>query len=67
MSFHRYAIGQPVRLISRFGLSLKTAEIFRITGTLPKQGDTLQYRIRNEEERHERVATEHCLELVEEK
>lgn len=66
MSFHRFAVGQSVRLISRLGLSLKTAENYRITGTLPKQGKEMQYRIRNEDERHERVATEDCLELIEE-
>lgn len=65
MSSHRFAIGQSVRLISRFDLSLKTTVIYRITGTMPEQGDSPQYRIRSDEERHERVASEDCLERVE--
>jgi hypothetical protein len=59
---HRFAVGQTVRLISNFGKFLKNAEIYRITGTLPPRGDSPQYRIRNDDERHERVTTEDSLE-----
>ena len=40
------------------------ADIYRITGTLPARGDSLQYRIRNDDERHERVTTQDSLEPV---
>jgi hypothetical protein len=65
MAVHRFAIGQPVRLKGGFGMSLKTAEVYRITGTLPARDNSPQYRIRNDDERHERVTTEDSLEKVE--
>jgi hypothetical protein len=40
------------------------AGIYRITGTLPPRGELPQYRIRNDSERHERVATQDNLEPV---
>lgn len=62
---HLFAIGQAVRLrggytvfTSRFG------DIYHVTGILPPSGNSLQYRIRNEREQHERVATEDSLEIV---
>lgn len=61
---HLFAVGQTVRLrggytvfTSRFG------DIYRVTGRLPPSGNSLQYRIRNEREQHERVATEDSLEI----
>ncbi len=61
---HRFHIGQTVRMRSRFGISPRAAELFRITATLPARDNSPQYRIRNDGERHERVATEDSLELV---
>lgn len=61
---HLFRVGQIVRLKSRLGASLKTAEFYRVTGTLPPRDNSLQYRIRNDDERHERVATEDSLEAV---
>ena len=61
---HLFAVGQAVRLRGGFGTFPKTAEIYRITGTLPPRGDSLQYRIRNDAERHERVTTQDSLEPV---
>lgn len=61
---HLYSIGQIVRLKSRVGVSSKTAEFFHVTGTLPARDNSLQYRIRNDDERHERVASEDNLEPV---
>ncbi len=61
---HRFAIGQIVRLTNRVGVWPKTDEVYRITATLPARDDALQYRIRSDNERHERVATEDNLELV---
>jgi hypothetical protein len=65
MADHRFAIGQPVRLKSRFPMATKTAGTYRITGTLPAKDNSPQYRIRNDGERHERVATEDSLEAIE--
>ena len=59
---HLFGIGQIVRMKSRFGVSPKTAEFYRVTGTLPPRDSSPQYRIRNDDERHERVATEDSLE-----
>lgn len=61
---HLFAIGQTVRLRSGFGTFTKTAEIYHITGTLPPRGNSPQYRIRNDDERHERVTTQDSLEPV---
>lgn len=62
---HLFTVGQSVQLrggytvfTSRFG------DIYRVTGKLPPSGNSLQYRIRNEREQHERVATEDSLEMV---
>jgi hypothetical protein len=65
MPAHRFAIGQSVRLRGRFGMPLDMAEVFRITATLPARDNSPQYRMRNDEERHERVTTEDNLEEVE--
>jgi hypothetical protein len=46
-------------------MPLDTAEVFRITATLPARDNSPQYRMRNDEERHERVTTEDNLEEVE--
>ena len=62
---HRFSVGQIVRLTNRIGVWPKSDEVYRITGTLPARDNSLQYRIRNDGERHERVATEDNLELVE--
>jgi hypothetical protein len=62
MSAHRFAIGETVRLKSRSGLSPSTPELFQITALMPLRGDTFQYRMRNDEERHERVAGEDDIE-----
>lgn len=62
---HMFAIGQSVQLKDGFRIfPSNSAETYRITATLPPRGDMLQYRIRNEDERHERVTTEDALEAV---
>jgi hypothetical protein len=48
-------------------MSLQAAEIYRITGKLPDKDNSPQYRIRNDDERHERVTTEDSLEDIEAK
>ncbi len=61
---HRFSVGQIVRLTSRVGVWPKTDDVYHITATLPARDDMLQYRIRSDNERHERVAAEDNLELV---
>ena len=61
---HLFAVGQSVKLKGGFARPALAADIYRITGTLPPRGDSLQYRIRNDDERHERVTTEDSLEPV---
>lgn len=59
---HLFAVGQAVRLRGNFGTFPKTSEVYHITGTLPPRGDSPQYRIRSDGERHERVTTQDSLE-----
>jgi hypothetical protein len=61
---HLFAVGAAVRLKGGYGSLLKSAEIYHVTATLPPRGNSLQYRIRNDEERYERVATQDDLEAV---
>ncbi|MCO5057364.1 MAG: hypothetical protein M9905_05705 [Rhizobiaceae bacterium] len=61
---HLFAIGQSVKLKRRVARSGFAADIYRITGMLPARDGSLQYRIRNDDERHERVTTEDSLEPV---
>jgi len=44
--------------------AVKPSEIFQITATLPPIDNSPQYRIRNDDEKHERVTTQDKLELV---
>lgn len=59
---HLFTVGQAVRLRGSFGTFPKTSEAYRITGMLPPREDSPQYRIRNDDERHERVTTQDNLE-----
>lgn len=62
---HLFEVGQAVRLTGGYWVSVaETSGIYHITATLPPRGNSPQYRIRNEEERHERVTTQDSLELV---
>ena len=64
MHEHRFSVGQPVRLPNRLGM-LKTDElVFTVTGKMPAKDRSPQYRIRSDEERHERVVTEDMLQAV---
>ncbi len=58
---HLYKVGQAVRLKSGFW---PTGDTYLITATLPPRGDSPQYRIRNEEERFERVTTQDNIEDI---
>jgi hypothetical protein len=61
---HLFTTGQTVRLKGGFGLQSQSAHTYRITGTLPPKGDSQQYRMRNDAENYERVATQDSLEPV---
>jgi hypothetical protein len=63
-AMHLFTVGQVVRLKGGFGRPSLPADIYHITGTLPPRGDSPQYRIRNDGERHERVTTQDSLEPV---
>jgi hypothetical protein len=54
MSGHKFKIGQLVNYFGRGG----AIGVFQITQRLPQEGDTFQYRIRGNNEPHERVAQE---------
>ena len=56
---HLFKVGQAVRLK---GGVWRSGDIYRVTATLPPVGDSPQYRIRNDGERFERVATQDNLE-----
>jgi hypothetical protein len=55
---HRFAVGQQVRMRSGGGAMMKTSAIFQILATLPPLGHSFQYRIRDAEEKYERITTE---------
>ncbi len=61
---HQFAIGQAVRMRGGLGGSTLSSDIYHVTATLPPRGDSLQYRIRNDDERHERVITQESIEPV---
>ena len=60
---HLFTTGQTVRLKGGFGQS-QSAHTYRITATIPPKGDSQQYRMRNDAENYERVATQDSLEAV---
>lgn len=63
-STHLFKVGDSVRLKDGFGRPALPTDIYRITGTLPPRGNSPQYRIRNDDERHERVITQDSLEPI---
>lgn len=61
----RFSIGQSVRLLSGYGNpAQKLDDVYRITGLMPALGASFQYRLRQDSEAFERVATEDSLDLV---
>lgn len=58
---HLFSTGQSVRLKNAV---LLAGAVYRITASLPPSGASPQYRIRNENETFERMASEADLELV---
>lgn len=63
-SIHLFSVGQTVRLKGGFRQPAVFAGTYRITALLPATGDLPQYRIRNDDERHERVTTQNNLEAI---
>lgn len=61
---HTWSIGQMVRLSDGLGRPVPPGALYRITGTLPANGGAPQYRIRNNDERYERVAAQDSLQLA---
>lgn len=64
MRSHKFQIGQPVILRSLF-LKRDASDAFRIVGQLPERGGTPQYRIRTQDEPHDRVVNEDQLAAAE--
>jgi hypothetical protein len=58
---HLFTVGQAVRLKNGFS---RSGDIYLITAKLPPSGDLPQYRLRNDNEKFERMATESELEAV---
>jgi hypothetical protein len=60
MSDHKFKIGQAVSSLGREMAS----GTYKVVQLLPSEGDDFQYRIRNPNEPHERVAKERDLERI---
>jgi hypothetical protein len=65
MTRHIYSVGQQVSFGERVVTYLKRTGVFTITKLLPPRGGYLQYRSKNAGEVHERVASEHELQVAE--
>jgi len=65
MAKNIFTKGQQVSLQSRVGLSPRTPVEFTVLMRLPDNSGKPQYRIRNEEQGHERVEQGSNLELIE--
>lgn len=63
-SAHLFVVGQAVRMKGGIGSTTLPSDIYHITATLPPRGTSPQYRIRNDEERYERVTTQDSIEPV---
>ncbi len=63
---HAFAVGQNVRLRGGFKQPALFAGIYRVIALLPPTDNLPQYRIRNDDERHERVTTQNNLEAIRE-
>jgi hypothetical protein len=61
---HLYAVGQTVRLKGGFAQRAQAPGVYHITRMLPSEGECPQYRVRNDHENHERLASQDELEAV---
>ena len=57
MSGHKYKVGQLVDYLDRE----RASGVYQITQLLPPEGEAFQYRIKNVNEAHERIAREYEL------
>ena len=57
MSGHKFKVGQSVNYLTRGG----SLGVYQVTELLPPEGGVFQYRIKNANEPHERMAKEHEL------
>jgi hypothetical protein len=57
VSDHKFKIGQLVYYLGSEGAS----SVYQVTQLLPPEGEAFQYRIKNANEPHERMAKEHEL------
>ena len=57
MSRHKFKVGQLVFYLNRDA----TSGVYQVTQLLPPEGEAFQYRIKNTNEPHERMAKEHEL------
>jgi hypothetical protein len=60
---HRYKIGDKVRLNGHRSSLQRADGAYQVLATLPHEGGALQYRVRNDEERYERIVIEEDLEI----
>ncbi|MCM5553968.1 hypothetical protein [Pleomorphomonas sp. NRK KF1] len=60
---HVFHVGDAV-LLRRSYLHAAAAGVYHVTATLPPSDGQFQYRVRNEDERHERVVTQDRMEAV---
>ena len=58
---HVFKVGQTVRLKGASGIPTLPKTLYHITATLPPQGGSPQYRIRNDGDKYERVVTQDSL------
>ena len=65
MTKHIYSVGQRVSFDGRAITYLRRTGVFTVTKLLPPEGTELQYRVKSEGEAHERVASEHELQVAE--
>jgi hypothetical protein len=59
MTDHRYKVSQNVLLNDSAGIRLKPLAVYTITAILPGRDSELQYRVKGDHERFERVVDEH--------
>ncbi|MFI4996168.1 MAG: hypothetical protein ACHQAQ_10345 [Hyphomicrobiales bacterium] len=66
MNIHLYKISQNVLLAEHAGINLKLAATYKIVATLPERESELQYRVKGDHERFERVVGEYQITAIEE-
>ena len=58
MATHLYKVNQNVALTDGAGIKLDPTAVYTIVAMLPERGSELQYRVKGEHERFERVVAE---------